>query len=207
MKRAMLLAAATLLFCLPEMSAQTQPDTTQPKKPDTINLKVPDTMINPTVSDITTKYQRKEMPAPMTVEKVFPVLGTYVSDAQAEPVQIRLDETSRSWIVVTGLPQGTVKAMLMRSPAVYKIPKQKTDTGTEIPEGTLIYTPDVNALHICIGKPFEFSNPGSVFQPASPEKTTTPEKPIKERTDKKDKKPEAWTYTGMKQEAMTTAKQ
>lgn len=200
MKRPMLLAVALLLFCLPVLNAQTEPDTVKPKQPDTVNPKVPDTMLrsNSTVSEISAKYQRKEMPTAPTLDKVFPVIGNYVSASDPSVVNIRLDETSKSWIIVSGLPQGNIKAMLMRSPAVYKIPAQKSASGTDIPEGTLIYTPDVNALHICIGKPFEFANPGIVF-----EQTTTPEKPA----NKKDKKPEAWIYNGAKQEVMTTAKQ
>lgn len=203
MKKTMLLAAVSLLFCLPMLNAQTEPDTTKPKQPDTVKPKVPDTMMNSnaTVADISSKYQRKEMPSALTIEKVFPVVGSYVSNSDPSVVTIKIDETSKSWIHISGLPQGNIKAMLMRSPAVYKIPAQKSDAGTDIPEGTLIFTPDVNALHICIGKPFEFANPGAVFQPMTQEKTTAPERP------KKDKKPEAWTYNGTKQEIMTTAKQ
>lgn len=203
MKKTMLLAVVSLLFCLPMLNAQTQPDTTKPKQPDTVKPKVPDTMMstNATVADISSKYQRKEMPSPLTIEKVFPVVGSYVSNSDPSVVTIKIDESNKSWILVSGLPQGNIKAMLMRSPAVYKIPAQKSDSGADIPEGTLIFTPDVNALHICIGKPFEFANPGAVFEPMTQEKTTTPEK------TKKDKKPEAWTYNGTKQEIMTTAKQ
>lgn len=201
----MLLAVVSLLFCLPLLNAQSTPDTSKPKQPDTVKPKVPDTMVvaNATVAEISSKYQRKEMPSALTIEKVFPVVGTYVSGTDPAVVTIKVDEASKSWIHITGLPQGTIKAMLMRSPAVYKIPAQKSDIGTEIPEGTLIFTPDVNALHICLGKPFEFSNPGAVFEPmaVNPDKTTSPEK------NKKDKKPEAWTYSGTKQEVMTTAKQ
>lgn len=137
-----------------------------------------------TVDSIAAKYKLLPMPEALTIEKTFPVIGTYqlnttpvstttatttTSDASGTvaatttPVTITLDETNKGMIWVSGLPQGKFKAYLKRSPATYRILAQKTEDGKDIPEGTLIFNPETNTLNIALGKSFDETNPASIF--------------------------------------------
>src|SRR5687768_9371684 len=62
MKKTAFIAGALLLFAIVNGNAQEQP--WQPSK-------------NPTVEAITSQYKLVEMPKPLTVEQIFPVLGQY----------------------------------------------------------------------------------------------------------------------------------
>lgn len=143
-----------------------------------------------TVDSIAAKYKLIPMPEPLTIEKTFPVLGTYqlATDASAATttstasavtttdatagvtttsapgsVTITLDSANKGVIWVSGMPQGTFKAYLKRSPATYRILAQKTDAGKEIPEGTLMLDPATNTLNIALGKDFDEVDPAAIF--------------------------------------------
>lgn len=140
-----------------------------------------------TVDSIAAKYKLIPMPEPLTVEKTFPVLGTYqlaadpsmatatastatTTDATTSTatsfsnnVTITLDSANKGVIWVSGMPQGTFKAYLKRSPATYRILAQKTDAGKEIPEGTLMLDPATNTLNIALGKDFDEADPAAIF--------------------------------------------
>jgi hypothetical protein len=138
-----------------------------------------------TVDSIAAKYKLIPMPEPLTIEKTFPVLGTYqlaadasattsmatTTDASAvttttsspSTVTITLDSANKGVIWVSGMPQGTFKAYLKRSPATYRILAQKTDAGKEIPEGTLMFDPATSTLNIALGKDFDEVDPAAIF--------------------------------------------
>ena len=119
-----------------------------------------------TVDSIASKYQLLPMPAPLTIEKSFPILGSYqlsTPDGATQNVMITLDETNKGIVWIDGLPQGKIKAYLKQAPATYRIVAQKSETGKQIPEGTLIFDQETNNLNIALGKPFDVSNPGAVF--------------------------------------------
>ena len=166
---------------------------------------------NPTVDSINAKYADKMVPPrpAVTIDQIFPVIGQYHStvNMDASNVTIALDEASRGIIWVTGLPQGKIKAMLKRSPATYRIPAQTGEDGKMIPEGTLIYDKDANALNIVIGKPYNENDPGQVFLPKTTDEPVVEEQPTTvktktktstAKTKTKEVKPKAWTYTGTK---------
>jgi hypothetical protein len=165
---------------------------------------------NPTVDSLTSGYESKLLapPKPMTTEQVFPVVGQYESSANtdAASVKITLDPENKGVVWVEGLPQGKVKAMLRKSPAVYKIPVQKTEDGKDVSEGTLIYDKETNSLLICIGKPFNAADPATAFsapteQPAVTEEKTAVAKNGKNKSAAKIKKadePKPWMYAGTK---------
>lgn len=183
-----------------------------------VNAQQPwDSKKNPTVDSINAKYADKMLPArpAVTIDQVYPVIGNYQSsvNTDAANVNIVLDEASHGIIWVTGLPQGKIKAMLKKSPATYRIPAQTGEDGKTIPEGTLIYDKDANTLNIVIGKPFNESDPGQVFMPATTDQAVADEqvtvktktKTSAGKTKTKEVKPKAWTYTGTKVEATTAA--
>ena len=193
MKRSFLLAGLALMVSCSFLNAQ---------QTETPTDTMPAESSNPTVSDITSKYQLKEMPAALSVDKVFPIAGSFQSNNGTDVVKVTLDENKKGTIWIEGLPQGKVRAILLKMPSTYKIPAQKTEEGTDVEEGTLIFNKDDNSLNICLGKKFDYANPGSAFaetmdQPAELAKNTKTKKPvIKEKT---------WKFSGVKQEAMTTA--
>ena len=141
-----------------------------------------------TVDSIAAKYKLIPMPEPLTIEKTFPVLGTYqlatdasmattstastatTTDASTSTttsfsnnVTITLDSVNKGVIWVSGMPQGTFKAYLKKSPATYRILAQKTDAGKEIPEGTLLFDPETKALNIALGKEYDEADPAAIF--------------------------------------------
>src|SRR5688572_12811758 len=116
MKKTAFIAGALLFFAVMGSNAQEQP--WQAKK-------------NPTVEAINSQYKLVEMPKPLTIEQIYPVLGQYqvtnTSDNTAVgTVKIVLDEQTKGIVWIEGLPQGRIMAHLRRSPATYKIPAQKT---------------------------------------------------------------------------------
>lgn len=160
---------------------------------------------NPAVQEINSKYDGKLI-APkqaLTNNDIFPVIGTYKSttNPEAETLSITLDEQNKGLVWVDGLPQGRVKAMLRKSPAVYKIPAQKTADGKEVAEGTLIFDKETNTLSICIGKNYNHENPSLVFaEPQVTEEVVVNTKKVK---TKQAPQPKAWTYVGTKVEKAT----
>ena len=155
-----------------------------------------------TVDSIAAKYKLVPMPEPLTIEKTFPVLGTYqlgadamastsvstnnttsttttapatteassstnttvgTETANAGSIVITLDPENKGVIWVEGLPQGKFKAYLKKSPSTYRILSQKTESGTQVPEGTLIYDTETKALNIALGKAYDEADPAAIF--------------------------------------------
>jgi hypothetical protein len=119
---------------------------------------------NPTGDSITAKYKLAPMPSQLSIDQIFPVIGTYQSNANAnQKIIVTLDETNKGFVWIDGMPQGKIKAILKQSPGVYKIPMQNTSEGKAVPEGTLVYNADTKTLDILIGRAFNDVNPLSVF--------------------------------------------
>jgi hypothetical protein len=213
MKKTIIIMAGTVLSLL-TFSAYAQTDTTKVPVP-VPSQKTWDAKSNPTVLEITSKYEGKLIAPrpPMTTEQIYPVLGQYESTANTDApnVKITLDAENKGLVWVEGLPQGKIKAMLRKSPAIYKIPAQKTEDGKEVAEGTLIYDKDANTLNIVIGKPYNTADPVVVFST----ETVTEEQPVvvKTKTEKNKTKtkvkpaPKPWTYVGAKTETTTAMAQ
>ena len=176
-----------------------------------------------TVDSIRAKYQLVPMPAPLTIEKTFPVLGSYqlatedgeqtatastttttstdaattsdVQTAQQANVTITLDSLNKGIVWVEGLPQGKFKAYLKKSPASYRILAQKTNLGKQIPEGTLIFDPATSTLNIAMGSAFNDEDPAAIFA-SVPANTTEAE--VKVKTAKSKSKSKITFYTATK---------
>ena len=119
-----------------------------------------------TVDSIEAKYKLLPMPEGTTLEKTFPVLGTYQltnANNTTGDLIITLDSTNKGIVWIDGLPEGRVKAYLMQSPATYRIIPQKSATGKWVPEGTMIFNTETNALNISLGAPYNQADPGSIF--------------------------------------------
>jgi len=119
-----------------------------------------------TVDSIQAKYQMQPMPEPLTIEKTFPVLGSYqlnTTDGTSQTVTITLDSTSKGIIWISGLPEGTMKAYLKQAPGTYRIISQKSESGKQIPEGTLFFDPSTNTLSVALGKAYDEANPTAIF--------------------------------------------
>lgn len=119
-----------------------------------------------TVDSIEAKYKLQPMPDVMTTEKTFPVLGTYQlssANGTAQTVTVTLDSSNRGAIWIAGLPEGTMKAYLKTPPGTYRIISQKSQSGTKVPEGTLIFDTSTNTLNIALGKAYDEANPSSIF--------------------------------------------
>lgn len=119
-----------------------------------------------TVDSIAAKYKLLPMPEALTLEKTFPVIGTYhlsTATDSSSVVTISLDSASKGLVWIEGLPQGKMKAYLKKSPATYRILAQKTESGVQVPEGTLIFDPSTNTLNVALGKDFNDTNPEEVF--------------------------------------------
>jgi len=205
-----------------QQPAQSQPTTTQSQPTTTMEQKK---YGNPTVDSILSKYTLVPMPNPITTEQIFPVIGQYQSTANADQkITVTLDDQNKGFAWVDGLPQGKVKAVLRQSPATYKIPAQKTESGTDVPEGTLIYDKDTKTISIMLGREFNDQDPASVFTNATAttedqsmatndqtkmdkeKPSVTKTKGSKTKTKAKvEKKPEPWVFTGTKIEQTTAA--
>jgi hypothetical protein len=174
-----------------------------------------------TVDSIRAKYQLQPMPEALTLEKTFPVIGSYQlanatqsttqststteststtpsttsTEVQQADVTITLDSVNKGIIWVEGLPQGKFKAYLKKSPATYRILAQKTASGKQIPEGTLILDPSTNTLNIALGKAFDEADPAAIFAAVSPDVT---EAEVKVKTKKSKTKSKVAFYTANK---------
>ena len=196
--------ALSMMFLSATAQEPTQPTTPPTTTPSTTW----DYKKNPTVDSINAKYKDKMVPArtPMTVEQIYPVLGSYettVNTTDAPSVKVTLDEQNKGIVWIEGLPQGKVKAMLRKSPSTYKIPAQKTEDGKDVAEGTLVYDKDANTMNIVIGTPYNTEDPLSVFTAATTEQEVVDEVKTKtkssgSKTKIKTKKIKPWTYTGTK---------
>lgn len=163
-----------------------------------------------TSDSIAAKYQLLPMPTALSIEKTFPVLGSYqlnTPDGATQNVMITLDPENKGIVWIDGLPQGKMKAYLKSAPATYRIIAQKSETGKQIPEGTLIFDQETNNLNIALGKPFDVSNPGAVFNlnPTSDVAVSgTNEVKVKSKTQSSKTKSKIVFYTATKSEAVTT---
>jgi hypothetical protein len=195
-----------------QQPTQSQPTTLEQKKYG-----------NPTVDSILSKYTLVPMPNPITTEQIFPVIGQYQSTTNADQkITVALDDQNKGFAWVDGLPQGKVKAVLRKSPATYKVPAQKTESGTDVPEGTLIYDKDTKTISIMLGREYNDQDPASVFTNATAttedqsmaanddqaKASVTKTKGSKTKTKAKvEKKPEPWVFTGTKIEQTTASNQ
>lgn len=119
-----------------------------------------------TVDSIQAKYQLLPMPEPLTIEKTFPALGTYqltATDGTSQNVTVSLDTANQGIIWISGLPEGTMKAYLKQSPGIYRVISQKTESGKQIPEGTLFFDPSTNTLNIALGAAYNTAEPTAIF--------------------------------------------
>jgi hypothetical protein len=120
-----------------------------------------------TVDSISAKYKLQPMPEALTIEKTFPVLGTYqlstTDAAAAQNVTVSLDQDNKGMIWIEGLPEGKMKAYLKKTPGTYRIVSQKSENGKDIPEGTLVFDQSTNTLNIALGKAYDEVDPASVF--------------------------------------------
>jgi hypothetical protein len=121
-----------------------------------------------TADSIAAKYKLLPMPEQLTIEKKFPVLGTYQLSTEADPtaatpITITLDPDNKGIIWIDGLKEGKIKAYLKRSPSTYRIVAQKSGSGKSVPEGTLTYDLETSTLHVAIGKAFNEADPTAVF--------------------------------------------
>src|SRR5438270_8167786 len=88
-----------------------------------------------TVDSIQSKYKLQPMPAALTIEETFPVIGNYQLTNSTEgtgTVTVNLDSTNKGMVWVDGLPQGRIKAYLRQSPATYRIVSQKSGSGKQV---------------------------------------------------------------------------
>ena len=135
--------------------------------------------------------------------------ATGVQPVAANTVVITLDSVNKGMVWVEGLPQGKFKAFLKKSPATYRILAQKTESGKQISEGTLMLDPATNQLNIALGKNFDEADPAGIF--ALNTAATATSSPTEENTVKiKVKTPTSKTkskvtfYTATKMDAMGT---
>lgn len=132
-----------------------------------------------TVDSIHAKYQMQPMPEALTIEKTFPVIGTYqlnvngADSSSAQQVTVSLDSSNKGVIWISGLPEGTMKAYLKKSPGTYRIISQKSDAGKEIPEGTLFFDPSTNTLSVALGKAYDEADPTAIFSNMNATTNTT----------------------------------
>lgn len=197
MKKIAFILGAAFLLATTTINAQTD---TLPKEPAKVQTTTDSSMTMPSTTTTTNtdrwnnyspdKYKMLPMPAPLTKEQIFPVIGHYTvtpkdvtttettanttattdnsntnantsTNTASSNVTITLDETNKGIAWIEGLPQGKIKAYLRKSPATYKIPAQKTEDNKDLPEGVLIYDKDANTLDICIGCKYNNDDPSS----------------------------------------------
>jgi hypothetical protein len=123
-----------------------------------------------TVDSIRAKYQLIPMPEALTIEKTFPVLGSYqltAADGSSQTITITLDSVNKGIVWVDGLPEGKFKAFLRQSPGTYRVIAQKTEAGKQIPEGTLYFDPATSTLSVALGKKFDDVDPVAIFNSAN----------------------------------------
>jgi hypothetical protein len=180
MKNSSLLAIAVFFGAVANAQTGT-PAPTQPAVPADSTASV--TMIDTTIGKayVTNPDRLQGLTTEtLTTSHIFPVLGSYKgSGTSTADVTITLDETNKGTVWVEGLSQGRFRAIMKKSPAIYKIPAQTSANGKAIAEGTLYLNPETNELNIVLGRSYNDKNPTS-FQTVS----------------SKGKK--GWQYTGVK---------
>jgi hypothetical protein len=163
-----------------------------------------------TVDSINAKYQLLPMPQAMTLEKSFPVIGSYnltTKEGTTVPVTITIDSASKGIVWVEGLPEGKFKAYLKRSPATYRIVAQKNDAGKSIPEGTLIFDQTTNTLNVALGKKFDDVDPAAIFTmtgDVTADVASGTEVKVKSKTATKKTKEKVVFYSATKADTTTT---
>lgn len=161
-----------------------------------------------TADSIKAKYKLLPMPEALTVQKSFPVIGTYqLSNALegSSEVTISLDSANKGIVWIAGLPQGSFKAYLKKAPGTYRILSQKTSTGKQIPEGTLVYDKEANTLNLALGA-YNEADPASVFPIATASIATGEVAEVKVKTKTSKTKSKVTFYTATKVDvAATTA--
>lgn len=191
MKRTAIIAGFMLLIASLGLRAQEQSNTGRP-----------------TVDSINAKYKLLEMPQALTLEQIFPVIGVYQvnshGSAEVVEVSIALDEQNKGMVWIEGLPQGRIYAQLRKSPSTYKIPAQKSETGSAVAEGTLIYDQELKTLSISLGRPYNSLNPELAFSSSSEAGVATAEVKSKgNKTKIKAVKTKHIVYSGSKSEQTT----
>ena len=130
-----------------------------------------------TVDSIEAKYTLLPMPGQLTIEQTFPAIGTYQLNnstntttatadnnvSTAGNLTVALDSVNKGIIWIEGLPQGRIKAYLKQSPATYRILSQKTASGEQVPEGTLVYDSTTHIINIALGTPYNEADPAGIF--------------------------------------------
>lgn len=201
-----------------------------------------------TVDSIAAKYKLVPMPEPLTIEKTFPVLGTYqlgntdvtasssvstttdnaasssvsttapaAQSSTTSPaastevgytgnVTITLDQENKGLVWVEGLPQGKFKAYLRKSPSTYRILAQKTESGEQVPEGTLMYDPETKMLNIALGKAYDDADPAAIFALNPALNTTATTEPVPAENTVKIKTKTATSKTKAKVTYYTASK-
>lgn len=141
------------------------------------------------------KPQAKElapMPGELTDAMIFPVLGKYDytnKEGEVASVTVTRDAENKGVVWINGMPQGKFKADLKQSPAIYKIPVQKTlqndveavestetavaadatekseprYSGKSLKEGTLVFDTTTHKLYVNVGAKFDEENPTAIF--------------------------------------------
>ena len=179
-----------------------------------------------TVDSIAAKYKLVPMPDALTMEKTFPVLGSYelttpqpaanttattttsttttgtdastASATSMNTLTVSLDSVNKGMVWVEGLPQGKFKAFLKKSPATYRIMAQKAEGGKQIPEGTLLFDPATQTLHIALGKAFDDMDPAAIFAMSSAATSTDNTVQVKVKTPTSKSKSKVTFYTATK---------
>lgn len=225
-KTALIAVAASLFLVTASVNAQVDTTTKQPVTTETpVITETPVTPANPETPVTTervssdkwnnwdkSKYAMQPMPEPLTTEKIFPAIGTYQltdKEGATSQVMLNIDPANKGIVWIEGLPQGKIKAILRKSPAVYKIPEQKigedmeaaaatADAGvdvkaadvkataktttTTIPEGVLIYDRDANLLNVCIGCKYNVDDPATAFLPETEQQPEAEQTEVKTKT-------------------------
>lgn len=162
-----------------------------------------------TVDSIRAKYQLQSMPEALTIEKTFPVLGNYVltvKDGTTQNVLVTLDSVNRGMIWIEGLPEGRIKAYLKRSPALYRVVAQKSESGKQVPEGTVYLDQTTNTLQVALGKKFDETDPVAIFATTTSTDTQADVSEVKVKTKKGDTKTKSkvLVYTATRAEVATS---
>lgn len=161
-----------------------------------------------TADSISAKYKLLPMPEALTIEKTFPVLGSYqLNTDSTSAVTVTLDSANKGIVWVEGLPMGKFKAYLKQSPATYRIMQQTTASGAQIAEGTLMFDPATNTLNVAIGKAFNSENPAEIFamNTAAAEATAGKEVEVKVKTKNTKFKSKVVFYSATKSGASANA--
>ncbi len=129
--------------------------------------------------------------------------------AAANTITITLDSANKGMVWVEGLPQGKFKAHLKKSPSTYRILSQKTETGKQVSEGTLLFDPATGILQIALGKDFDEADPAAIFAmnngaaPTDANTDNTVKVKVKTPTSKTKSKITFFTATKMQTEPAT----